>query len=61
MKRDAVIVAGARTPMATYNTHFRDLPETELGALAARAALQRAQASPGNVDQVVFGNAMQTS
>jgi acetyl-CoA acetyltransferase family protein len=58
---DAVILAGARTPMATYNTHFRDLPETELGAMAAREALRRAGVPPGRVDQVVFGNAMQTS
>jgi len=61
VKRDAVIVAGARTPMATYNTHFRDLPETELGARAARAALERAAVPAARVDQVVFGNAMQTS
>jgi acetyl-CoA acetyltransferase family protein len=61
MKRDAVIVAGARTPMATYNTHFRDLAETTLGSLAAMAALERAQTPPQRIDQVVFGNALQTS
>ncbi|PYS97540.1 MAG: acetyl-CoA C-acyltransferase [Acidobacteria bacterium] len=58
---DAVIVAGARTPMATYNTHFRDLTEVELGALAAREAVRRSGADPGRIDQVVFGNAMQSS
>jgi len=57
----AVIVAGARTPMATYNTHFRDLSEIELGAIAAREALRRSHVDPGQVDQAVFGNAMQTS
>ena len=61
MKMDAVIVAGARTPMAVYNTFFRDLPETELGAIAARGALQRAGTTPNQIDSVVFGNAMQTS
>jgi acetyl-CoA acetyltransferase family protein len=59
--RDAVIVAGARTPMATYNTHFKDLPETALGALAARAALERARVAPQRIDHVVMGNALQTS
>ncbi len=59
--RDAVIVAGARTPMATYNTHFKDLPETALGALAAKAALERARVAPQRIDQVVMGNALQTS
>ena len=61
MSRDAILVAGARTPMAVFNTYFRDLPETELGALAAREALRRSQVPPARVDHVVFGNAMQTS
>ena len=61
MSRDAILVAGARTPMAVFNTFFRDLPETELGALAAREALRRSQVPPARVDHVVFGNAMQTS
>jgi acetyl-CoA acetyltransferase family protein len=61
MSRDAILVAGARTPMAVFNTLFRDLPETELGALAAREALRRSQVAPSRVDHVVFGNAMQTS
>ena len=61
MKKDAIIVAGARTPMAVYNTHFKDLPETALGAIAARAAVERAGVAPARVDHVVFGNAMQTS
>jgi acetyl-CoA acetyltransferase family protein len=58
---DAVIVAGARTPMAEVNTYFRDLAETDLGAIAAREALARAGVEPRRVDQVVFGNALQTS
>jgi acetyl-CoA acetyltransferase family protein len=58
---EALIVAGARTPMATYNTHFRDLTEIELGTIAARAALERAGVEPARVDHVVFGNAMQSS
>src|SRR6185436_2842779 len=61
MKNEAIIVAGARTPMAVYNTHFKDLPETELGAIAAREAVRRAGVAPARVDHVVFGNAMQTS
>ena len=61
MTVDALIVAGARTPMADINTFFRDLPETELGAIAARAALERSGVPPRRVDHVVFGNAMQSS
>ncbi|HKB07733.1 MAG TPA: acetyl-CoA C-acyltransferase [Candidatus Polarisedimenticolia bacterium] len=58
---DAVIVAGARTPMADLNSHFRDLTEVELGVIAGREALRRAGTDAAAVDHVVFGNAMQTS
>src|SRR5262245_37307270 len=36
-------------------------PAIDLGATAARAALDRADLSPGLVDHVVMGNALQTS
>ncbi|MGH9797197.1 MAG: acetyl-CoA C-acyltransferase, partial [Candidatus Polarisedimenticolia bacterium] len=58
---EAVILGGARTPMAAFNTFFRDVPEIELGAIAAREALRRSGVPSQRVDQVVFGNAMQTS
>jgi acetyl-CoA acetyltransferase family protein len=58
---ESVVVAGARTAMAELNTHFRDLSEIDLGAIAAREALRRSGADPAGVDHVVFGNAMQTS
>jgi acetyl-CoA acyltransferase 2 len=58
---EAIIVAGARTGMAAFNTHFRDLSETELGAIAAREALRRSGIDPSRVDHVIMGNAMQTS
>jgi acetyl-CoA acyltransferase 2 len=58
---DVVIVAGARTPMARYTGVFSDVSAIELGAHASRAAVQRSGVDPGEVDQVVFGNVMQTS
>jgi len=47
--------------MAEYNGNFRDLTEVELGALAARAALQRTGVTPAQINHTVFGNALQTS
>jgi acetyl-CoA acetyltransferase family protein len=47
--------------MATYNTHFRDLAERELGAVAAREALRRSGIPAARVNHVIIGNAMQTS
>ncbi|MCI0407866.1 MAG: acetyl-CoA C-acyltransferase, partial [Acidobacteria bacterium] len=61
MAREAWILGGARTPMAEYNGHFRGLTEVELGAVAARAALQRSGVNPAQIHHVVFGNALQTS
>jgi acetyl-CoA acetyltransferase family protein len=64
--REVVICAGARTPMAEYvgtpgHGLFQDISAIDLGALAAKAALERAKASPRRIEHVVFGNALQTS
>jgi acetyl-CoA acetyltransferase family protein len=58
---DIVIVAGARTPMARYTGVFSDVSAIDLGAHSAKAAVQRAGVAPGEFDQVVFGNVLQTS
>ena len=42
---DVVILGGARTPMAEYVGAFKDVSALELGAHAARAALERVAAS----------------
>ncbi|MFQ5695957.1 MAG: acetyl-CoA C-acyltransferase, partial [Terriglobia bacterium] len=59
--RDIVILAGARTPMSRYGGPLRDLSALELGALAARGAIERSGVEPAAFDHVVFGNALQTS
>jgi acetyl-CoA acetyltransferase family protein len=58
---EVVILGGARTPMAEYVGAFKDVSALELGAHAARAALERARVEPAGVDHVVMGNALQTS
>ena len=58
---DIVILDGARTPMAEYNGVFSDVSAIELGAHAAREALARTGTDPGEIDHVIFGNALQTS
>jgi len=59
--KDILVVAGARTPMAEYNGAFRNITEIDLGAIAARGALERSGLAPSAVDHIVFGNALQTS
>jgi acetyl-CoA acetyltransferase family protein len=56
-----VILAGARTPLARYTGVFSDVSAIDLGAHAAKAAVQRAAVDPGEIDHVVFGNVLQTS
>jgi acetyl-CoA acetyltransferase family protein len=56
-----VIVGGARTAMAEYVGAFKDVSALELGAHAARAALERSRVQPAWIDHVVMGNALQTS
>jgi acetyl-CoA acyltransferase 2 len=58
---DVVIVAGARTPMARYTGVFSEVSAIDLGAHAAKGAVQRSGVDPGEVDHVVFGNVLQTS
>ena len=59
--RDIFILGGARTPMAEYTGKLKDISALELGALAARAAMERTGVPPATVDHVVFGNVLQTS
>jgi acetyl-CoA acetyltransferase family protein len=61
MSQDVVILGGARTAMAEYVGAFKDVSAIELGAHAARAALERTGVAPGWIDHVVMGNALQTS
>ena len=61
MTRDIFILGGARTPMAEYAGKLKDIPALELGAIAARAAMERTGIKPDAVDHVVFGNVLQTS
>lgn len=64
--REVVICAGARTPMAEYSGTpgfglFADISALDLGATAAKAALERAKVTGRRIDHVVMGNALQTS
>lgn len=56
-----VVIAGARTPFGNLNGVLADLSATDLAVHAAKAALQRSGVSAASIDDVVFGNVMQTS
>jgi acetyl-CoA acetyltransferase family protein len=58
---DIAIVSGARTPFGRYCGKLKDFSAQELGAIAAKGAIERAGVDPKEFDHVVFGNAQQTS
>jgi acetyl-CoA C-acetyltransferase len=57
--QDAVIVSAVRTPVGSFGGHFKDVPATELGAHAVRAALERAGIAGDDVQEVVLGCVLQ--
>jgi acetyl-CoA acetyltransferase family protein len=61
MHKDIYILGGARTPMAEYAGRLKDFSALELGAIAARAAMERTGVKADAVNHVVFGNVLQTS
>jgi acetyl-CoA acyltransferase 2 len=58
---DIAIVNGARTPFGRYCGKLKDFTAQELGAVAAKGAMDRSGVDPKEFDHVVFGNAQQTS
>ncbi|MCW2989413.1 MAG: acetyl-CoA acetyltransferase, partial [Solirubrobacterales bacterium] len=57
---NVIISSAARTAIGSYGKSLKDVPPTDLGAIAATAALERAQLDPAEVDHVVFGNVIHT-
>ncbi len=58
--RSAVIVSTARTPIGrAYRGAFNNLPSPTLASHAIRAAVERAKLDGGDVDDVVWGAALQ--
>ena len=57
--RIPVIVSAARTPIGKFLGGLASLSAPELGAVAVRAAVQRAGISPDDVEEVILGNVIQ--
>ncbi|MDT7709882.1 MAG: acetyl-CoA C-acetyltransferase [Pseudonocardiales bacterium] len=54
----SVIVAGARTPMGRLLGQLKDFSGAQLGAVAIKAALERAGVSPDQVQYVIMGQVL---
>ena len=58
---DVVFLSGVRTGFGAFGGTLKDLSAIELGAVAARHALERSGVPAAQVGHTVFGNALQTS
>src|SRR5213078_1484399 len=56
---DVFIVGAARTPIGKYGGALRNVHPAELGAVAARAAIERAGLTPDAIDEVLIGHGRQ--
>lgn len=58
---DVVLLEGARTPFAKFCGAFKDVSAIELGTIAAKEAVAKGGITADEIDQVVFGNVIQSS
>ena len=61
MANDVFILGGKRTPMGEYVGALKDVSAIDLGAVAARGALEATGVTGEDIDHTVIGNALQTS
>ncbi|MDM5196349.1 acetyl-CoA C-acetyltransferase [Bacillus hominis] len=54
-----VILSAARTPVGKFGGTLKDVKATELGGIAIKAALERANVSASDVEEVIFGTVIQ--
>lgn len=56
---EVVILAGIRTPIGAFQGALASLSAPKLGAIAIKAAVERAGISPDDVQEVLFGQVLQ--
>jgi acetyl-CoA acetyltransferase family protein len=61
MNQSVFILGGKRTPMGEYVGALKDISAIELGAVAARGALDATGVGAEEIDHTIIGNALQTS
>jgi len=58
-ENEAVILSAARTPVGKFQGTLASVPATELGAVAVKAAVERAGINPEEIEEVIMGNVVQ--
>jgi acetyl-CoA acyltransferase 2 len=61
LSQEIVFLSAKRTAFGTFGGTLKDQSATDLGIVAAKAAIAESKVDPKDIDHVVFGNVMQTS
>src|SRR5690242_16397345 len=56
---DVYIISAVRTPIGKFGGSLASLSAADMGVVAAKAAMERAQVRPDQVEETIFGNARQ--
>lgn len=58
-ENEAVILSAARTPIGKFQGALSGMNATNLGAIAVKAAVERANINPQDIEEVLMGNVVQ--
>jgi acetyl-CoA C-acetyltransferase len=59
--KEVYIVSAVRSPIGSFGGALKDVPATKLGAIAIKAAVERAQIKPEQVNEVLMGCVLQAN
>lgn len=57
--QDVYILSAVRTPIGKFGGSLASMTAVDMGVVAAKAAMERAELHPDHVDETIFGNARQ--
>jgi acetyl-CoA C-acetyltransferase len=58
-ENEAVILSAARTPIGKFQGLLSNVPAPKLGAVAIKAAVERAKIDPKEIEEIIMGNVVQ--
>ncbi len=59
--KEVYIVSAVRTPIGSFGGSLSSVPATQLGAIAIKAAVERAGIKPEDINEVFMGNVLQAN
>jgi acetyl-CoA C-acetyltransferase len=59
--KEVYIISAVRTPIGSFGGVFKDIPATKLGAVAIKAAIEKAGIKPSHVQDVIMGCVLQAN